>query len=80
MKFITVVTLLATAVAALPQAPAGAPAASATTPTVTTPKALGPIPSGIFPFSFADLGKLASSLGIDPAKATPDPSGYVIEV
>jgi hypothetical protein len=71
MKIVAVTGLLATIVSALPQAPP-----TATVPIAVEPKAAGPIPSGKLPFfQFPDLAKLASQLGVDPAKATLEPSG-----
>jgi hypothetical protein len=70
MKFILVAGLLATSVVALPQ-----PAPTATVPKATVAKVAGPLLSEKDPFQLPDFGKLASQLGIDPAKATPDANG-----
>jgi hypothetical protein len=75
MKGAIITLLLSTVAIALPQGPALGSAS--TTPTTTTsPRVIGQLPKdGLKGVPFQDFGELASQLGFDPAKATPDPSG-----
>ena len=69
MKTAIITFVLSAVVIALPQAPA-----AQYPPTATSPKVPGQFPKGgINPFQ--SFGQLASQLGFDPAKATPDPKG-----
>jgi hypothetical protein len=82
MKDVFVTLCLSTIAIALPQtfpelssAAPIAPKPSITNPPVT-PKVPGKLPKdGLNGLPFPDFGELASQLGFDPAKATPDPSG-----
>jgi hypothetical protein len=83
MKDIIVFFALVTVAFALPQAPPlvvsateSASKSYTTDPTPTSPKTIGQLPKdGLNGVPGPDFGVLASQLGFDPAKATPDPSG-----
>jgi hypothetical protein len=85
---VSVISVLSTAALALPQIQSGLSTSApnvynlnTTNPTVTSPTATSPTTIGQLPkgglngLPYPDFGALASQLGFDPAKATPDPSG-----
>jgi hypothetical protein len=81
MKSLIVTILVASIAYALPQVPPPSPvvpiANNPTTagPTAPSPKTIGQLPKDGISLPYPDFGQLASLLGFDPAKATPDASG-----
>jgi len=76
MKSIILAILLAGIAHALPSPPAAEGNEPAKAPPQPTPKVVGELPKeGLKTFPYPNFDGLASLLGFDPAKATPDGNG-----